>query len=71
MIRKAWTHKVVKTQRGGQGEWFRYRAATTGSERDCRRYARDFAEEQRDIGGTRILVLTRGGRYVAEYRVAS
>ncbi len=66
-----WTHKVVKTQRGHQGEWFRYPAAATfSSEAKARAYAEDFAKEQQGVGGTRILVVTRkGNRTVADYRV--
>ena len=71
-----WTHKVVKAQRGSQGEWFRYRAAATfGNETDARQYAEQFAAEQAGVGGTKILVLTRkgadGGNLVASYPVAS
>ena len=67
----SWTHKVVKKQRGMQGQWFAYRAAMTGTEADCRAYAASFAAEQRAAGvvGTRIVVLTRGGQCVAEYAV--
>lgn len=66
--KKTWTHKVVKKQRGGQGQWFAYPAAKTGTEAECREYAERFAAEQAGIGGTRIVVLTRGGQFVAEYR---
>lgn len=66
-----WTHKVVKTQRGMQGEWFAYRAAGTfGSEADARVYAEAFAHEQAGVAGTRITVQTRGRRVVASYTFA-
>ena len=67
-----WKFKVVKSQRGGDGKWFAYRAAmTTADESEAREYARDFAANQAAAGvvGTRINVLTRGGKHVAEYRV--
>lgn len=69
---KVWKFKVVKSQRGPQGEWFSYRAAmTTEDETEAREYAEKFAASQSAAGvvGTRINVLTRGGRNVAEYRV--
>ena len=56
-----WTHKVVKTQRGHQGQWFRYPAAMTGSLVEALAYAHQFAHEQRAVGGTRILVIARKG----------
>lgn len=67
-VTKKWTHKVVKVQRGGQGEWFSYPAAMAGSEAECREYAAAFAVEQRGVGGTRIVVRTRGNKPVAEFR---
>lgn len=69
---KNWTHKVVKKQRGMQGEWFAYPAAmTTDSEQSAKEYAEQFAAEQRAAGvvGTRIVVETRGRQFVAEYHV--
>ena len=59
----AWTHKVVKKQRGLQGEWFSHPAAKTGSEDECVAYAEAFAAEQRAAGvvGTRITVIARKG----------
>ncbi len=63
-----WTFKVVKKQRGMQGQWFAYPAAKTGTETECREYAAHFAEQQKGIGGTRIVVLTRGGKLVTEHR---
>lgn len=69
---KNWTHKAVKYQRGNDGKWFAYPAAMTcDSETVARAYAEKFANEQTADGvvGTRINVLTRGGRSVAEYRV--
>lgn len=67
-----WKFKVVKSQRGIDGQWFHYPAAmTTADEVQARKYAEDFAASQRAAGivGTRINVLTRGGKNVAEYRV--
>lgn len=66
--KQAWTHKVVKTQRGNNGQWFRYPAAATfANEADAIAYAESFAAEQSDIAGTRILVVTRkGGRVVRD-----
>ena len=55
-----WTHKVIKEQRGHNGNWFRYPTATTGSLEHCSQYAEDFAQEQAGVGGTRIAVYTRG-----------
>ena len=76
---KNWTHKVVKKQRGMQGEWFAYPAAMTGTEAECRKYAEQFAASQRVAGvvGTKIVVESRkrfAGPYgptnhVATYRV--
>lgn len=70
---KNWTHKAVKMQRGSAGEWFSYPAATTGTEEECRACAERFAAEQTAAGvvGTRIVLLTRGGKFVAEYRVGA
>ena len=65
-----WTHKVVKRQRGTNGEWFSYPAAATFcAESDARVYAARFADDQRGVGGTRIVVQTRGRRIVAVYPV--
>jgi hypothetical protein len=68
--KQAWTIKVVKSQRGGQGQWFRYPAAvTTTSEADAIAYAEQFAAEQQGVPGTRILVLARkGDRLIREFR---
>lgn len=64
-----WKYKVVKKQRGSQGEWFSYpTAGTFRSESDARGYAEAFAAEQKGVLGTRIVVLTRGGKFVAEYK---
>jgi len=71
--KKTWTTKVVKSQRGGQGEWFRHPAAmTTDNESEAIEYAEQFAAEQKAAGvvGTRILVLARkGDRLIREIRV--
>jgi hypothetical protein len=66
---RKWTHKVVKTQRGNRGEWFRYPAAATFSElAEADEYARRFVEEQHAVAGTRILVVQRKGNLtVADY----
>lgn len=67
-----WKFKVVKKQRGMQGQWFAYPAAmTTESESEAREYAEQFAAEQRAAGvlGTRIVVETRGRKFIAEYKV--
>ena len=68
---KKWTHKVVKLQRGMNGQWFAHRAAMTGTETEARIYAEKFATEQTNAGvtGTRIVVRTKGGKSIAEMRV--
>jgi hypothetical protein len=65
-----WAYKVVKSQRGGQGQWFRYPAAlTTADEAEAIEYAERFAAEQAGVSGTRILVLARkGDRLVREIK---
>jgi len=65
-----WTHKVIKTQRGGDGKWFRYPAAATfDSVEAADEYARHFAAQQAEVAGTRILVITRkGDAVVKDYR---
>ena len=70
--KKAWAYKVGKTQRGMQGEWFRYPAAATfATQAEGEQYARDFAEQQRGVAGTKILVVTRkGNRVVATVPVS-
>jgi hypothetical protein len=69
----AWAYKVLKTQQGSQGEWFRYPAAfTTADQAEAVAYAERFAAEQTAAGvaRTRILVLARkGDRVVREFRV--
>ena len=67
---KAWTHKVVKQQRGMRGQWFPYPAAYAGTEDGARQYAAAFAAEQAGVGGTEITVQTRGRAIVAVYRIA-
>ena len=65
-----WTHKVVKTQRGMDGKWFRYPAAATfASEPQAHDYAKQFAAEQKGVPGTRILVVARKGGAVTGYDV--
>lgn len=68
--KKPWAYKVVKTQRGGDGKWFRYRAAfTTADESAAIAYAEQFAADQAGVPGTRIIVVTRkGDRLVREFR---
>ncbi len=70
-IRKPWAYKVVKTQRGGQGQWFRYPAAfTSADEAEAVKYAEGFAADQAGVAGTRILVLARkGDRVIRDIRV--
>ncbi len=58
-----WNYKVVKMQRGTQGQWFAYPAAATfEDEATAVAYAERFAAEQARIPGTRILVVTRKGK---------
>jgi hypothetical protein len=67
MSKKAWAYKVVKTQRGSQGQWFRYPvAATFLTQVEAEEYAKSFAESQRGVAGTRILVIARKGGDVAK-----
>lgn len=67
---KKWNYKVVKSQRGMDGKWFRYPAAATFEHfSDAEQYATEFAASQAGVSGTRINVLTRGGVSVAEHRV--
>jgi hypothetical protein len=68
--KKPWAYKVVKSQRGGNGQWFRYPAsATFADEAEAVRYAERFAAEQAGVPGTRVNVLARkGGRSVREFR---
>ena len=47
----AWTHKVVKKQRGADGNWFKYPAAMTGTLDEADKYAKKFAEDQTGKGG--------------------
>jgi len=64
--KRKWTHKVLKRQRGGDGKWFRYPAAATfPSLEAARKYASEFAAEQRGVAGTCIDVETRAGRCVS------
>jgi hypothetical protein len=61
---KPWTVKVVKSQRGGDGQWFRYPAAATFTdEAEAIAYAEQFAADQKAAGvtATRFLVLARKG----------
>ncbi len=77
-----WSYKVVKSQRGLDGKWFRHPAAATFQELDeAISYAKQFAASQENagVGGTRINVLSRrlvSGDFgptqdIAEYRVPS
>lgn len=70
-----WTHKVVKSMRGMQGQWFDFpTAATFAVVDDACVYAQDFAREQGAAGvlGARIEVRSRrgphGGDVVSVYR---
>lgn len=70
---KNWTHKVVKSMRGMNGEYFDFPTADTfDSEAEAREYAEDFAREQgaSRVAGAKIHVRTRGGRWVATYRTS-
>jgi hypothetical protein len=69
--RKTWAYKVVKTQRGNQGQWFRYPAAATfATQSEAEQYAEQFAADQRGVAGTRILVVARkGGDVVKAFAV--
>jgi hypothetical protein len=65
MDNRKWSHKVVKTQRGNQGKWFRYPAAKTfNSVDEASQYAGEFALEQKGVQGTKILVIDRHGHTV-------
>lgn len=66
-----WAYKVVKAQRGTQGQWFRHPAAATFADAaDAVAYAERFAADQRGVAGTRILVVARkGGEVVRDIRV--
>ena len=69
---KNWTHKVVKQQRGSQGEWFAYPAAATfAGLGEAVAYAEAFAADQREnrVKGTRITVQTRGRSVVKSIAV--
>jgi hypothetical protein len=72
-VMRNWTHKVVKTALGMQGQRFDFpTAGTFGSESEARAYAERFAHEQRAALGKcsmRYEVRSRGGRTVASYRI--
>lgn len=59
-LRRDWTHEVRKEQRGMDGQWFRLPAVRFASEAEARAYAAEFARQQADVGGTRILLHGRG-----------
>ncbi len=68
---KKWNYKVVKTQRGSQGQWFRYPAAATfATKSEAEDYARNFAAQQRGVAGTRVLVVARKGGETLSFAVA-
>ena len=50
-------------------QWFRHPAAMTGNKSECTSYAHEFARDQAGTGGTRILVMTRGGNVVLDISV--
>lgn len=54
-----WTHKVVKQQRGANGEWFSYPGRGYSSEFEAVAAAEKFAARQSEVPGTRIVVLAR------------
>ena len=63
------TYEVTKKQRGMQGEWFAYKAKRFETLEDAVAYAEQFAEDQYDTPGTRIVVTERESkRFVREYR---
>ena len=68
---RTWAFRVIKSQRGMRGEWFRYpTAATFSTQTEAEEYAARFAESQRGVAGTRILVVARkGDMVVREFRV--
>lgn len=59
--KQQWTHKVVKTQRGSDGQWFRYAGRAFASLDEAVTYAEQFAGDQTGVSGTRILVVARKG----------
>jgi hypothetical protein len=71
---KTWTHKVVKQSRGGDGQWFDYPAAYTGTIEQCEQYAEAFLADQlaptplgnslRGSQGHRITIQRRGSRAI-------
>jgi hypothetical protein len=73
---RQWQFRVVKSQRGRNGQWFPYEsAATFATQNDAVQYAERFAREQRAAGvvGTRINVMSRkimDGDFGPTYNVA-
>lgn len=69
---RAWTHRVVKSMRGMQGDYFDFStAATFDDEEEARVYAERFAREQgaSRVYGARISVRERrGDKSVVTYR---
>ena len=57
----AWKYRVVKKQRGLQGEWFSYPGRAFSTLEDATEYATTFAADQTQAGvvGTRIVVIGR------------
>ena len=62
---------MVKKQRGGDGKWFNYRGRAFDRESDAMEYAREFANQQRNVPGTKIVVYRRNGSVVGSYELAS
>jgi hypothetical protein len=64
------TYRVIKTQRGTDGRWFRYapvRHRFTSAD-EANTYAQQFAESQAGVGGTRIIVVS-GRKTIATFPV--
>lgn len=66
----AWKYRVVKRQRGMEGEWFDYPGRGFVCMEEAQKYAADFAAEQEASGvvGTYIAVLTRSGECLNSLR---
>lgn len=62
--KNGWQYKVVKSQRGSDGLWFRYAGVTFDTELEAVEYAEQFAREQSAVPGTKILVVSRKGNHV-------
>lgn len=73
-IKTKWTHKVVKQGKDGQGQWFNFGTAFTGSLAECEEYAESFLAGQlaptpagnslKGSMGLRITIQRRGGHNI-------